>query len=72
MQSQKRYTRNILHIFLDEEICFEWEQCWTMIIPGKSGVQAQFLEYIYMAYICLQRQGIKYKHNLLFKRCILK
>jgi hypothetical protein len=32
-----------------------------MIIAGKSGVQAQFLAYIYMAYICLQRQSIKYK-----------
>jgi hypothetical protein len=27
IQSEKRYTRNILHIFLDEEICFECEQC---------------------------------------------
>jgi hypothetical protein len=25
--SEKRYTRNILYIFLDEEICFECEQC---------------------------------------------
>jgi hypothetical protein len=72
IRSEKRYTRSILHIFLDEEICFECEQCWTMIIAGKSGVQAQFLEYIYMAYNCLQRQSIKYKHNCLFKRCILK
>jgi hypothetical protein len=46
MQSEKRYSRNILHIFLDEEICFECEQCWTMIIAGKPGVQAQFLSYI--------------------------
>jgi hypothetical protein len=38
------------------------EQCWTMIIAGKSGVQAQFLAYIYMAYIfCSKRQSIKYK-----------
>ena len=43
-----------------------------MIIAGKSGVQAQFLAHIYMAYICLQRQSIKYKHDWLFKRCILK
>jgi hypothetical protein len=32
-----------------------------MIIAGKSFVQAQFLSlaYIYMAYICLQRQIFK-------------
>jgi hypothetical protein len=28
--------------------------------------------YVHMAYICSQRQSIKYKHNWLFKRCILK
>jgi hypothetical protein len=27
---------------------------------------------VHMAYICLQRQSIKYKHNWLFKRCISK
>ena len=43
-----------------------------MIIAGKSGVQAQFLAYTYMGYICLQRQCIKYKHNWLFKRYILQ
>jgi hypothetical protein len=42
-------------------VLIKYEQCWTMIIACKSGVQAQFLAYIYMAYICLQRQSIKYK-----------